>query len=640
MAVAYKGAAFGAAEKMMRVSDPVVVSTALPRFLSPRDTIDVPITLTNTTARAGVATGTLSVSGPLRVVGAPTATARLAPNSEARLVYRVVAQAAIGAGSVKVRVRALDGQFSSHTDLAVRPAAPLAKTTGAGTLADGAAAAIRVQHDFLPASVASRLVLSSSPLAQFTDDITYLLQYPHGCLEQTTSKAFPLLYFSDLARSLNQDRKTRTYNPAYLVQEALLRIESMQQYNGGFTFWPGAPDTDWWTSIYATHFLLEARKAGFPVNKTVLDKALTFLQRQVKNKAMEQYRFYNVRRQLETKFVAAREIAYSLYVLSIAQMPDWATMNYYKARPELLSADARYLLASSYALNGRQESFRQLVPHSLAGQTSVRALDGSFYSPTRDLALALNGLLEADPDNPQIGTLARHLSDELRSPRWYNTQERAFALLALGKLARRSQGNLKAQVYYRGKQIGSFTGRDLTLANRFEEGQLDIKTTGKGTLYYFWEAEGISRTGAYKKEDSYLQVRKAFFDRHGKPIAHNTFRQNELVVVRLSLTSLDGRTIPNVAITDLLPAGFEIENPRLAGGRELTWVKEFHEPQHTDIRDDRILVYATAQPKAQHFYYQVRAVSTGTFQMGPVGADAMYNAEYHSYSGDGVIRVR
>jgi hypothetical protein len=640
MAVAYKGAAFGSAAKTMRVADPVVVSTALPRFLSPRDTLSVPVTLTNTTAKPGVARSTLSVTGPLRVVGAATTSASLAANSEARVVYKIVAQAAMGAATVQVQVQALGGLFSSRTDIAVRPAAPLAKITGAGTLPSGAAASLKVDHDFLPASVASRLVLSRSPMARFTDDITYLLQYPHGCLEQTISKAFPLLYFSDLARALHPDGKARTYNPNYLVQEALLRIESMQQYNGGFTYWPGAPDTDWWTSIYATHFLLEARQAGYPVSTPVLDKAITFLQRQVKNKAMEEYRFYNVSRQLESKFIAAHEIAYSLYVLSVARKPDWSTMNYYKSRPGLLALDARYLLASAYALSGRQESFNQVLPRSFTGQTSVRALGGSFYSATRDLALALNGLLEADPDNPQVGILARHLSQELQSNRWFNTQERAFALMALGKLARRSAGDLTARVFQNGKAIGAFTGKDLTLANKFKGGEVTIKTTGKGTLYYFWEAEGISKTGAYKKEDQYLQVRKAFFDRHGNPIAHNTFRQNGLVVVRLALQSLDGRTIPNVAITDLLPAGFEIENPRLAGGRELPWVKEVHEPRHTDIRDDRILIYATAEPKTQYFYYQVRAVSKGTFQMGPVGADAMYNAEYHSYSGDGVIRVR
>lgn len=640
MAVAYKENAFGSAEKMMRVADPVVISTALPRFMSPKDTVLVPVTLSNTTAKSAAASSSLAVTGPLRVVGVAAQPANIAANGEARVVYKVVVASAIGQASVTVNVKALGESFSNRTDITVRPTAPLTKITGSGSLKDSATADIKPTHDFLPASVASRLVISNSPVAQFTDDITFLLQYPHGCLEQTVSTAFPLLYYSDLAKSLNQDRKARSFNPNYLVQEAITKIESMQQYDGGFTYWPGETDTHWWTSAYATHFLLEARKAGYPVNATVLSKVLTYLQRKVKGRAMEEYRFYDAKRQLQSKFIVAHEITYSLYVLSVAGKTDWATMNYYKAKPDLLALDEKYLLASTFALSGRRESFNQLLPPSFTGQTAVRALDGSFYSEMRDRALALNGLLEADPDNPQVGILARHLSGELRSNRWYNTQERAFALLALGKLSRRSQGNLTAKVYQNGKVAGSFTGKDLTLANKLNGGNLSIRTSGRGTLYYFWNVEGISKSGNYKEEDSFLQVRKTFFDRNGNKITNNTFRQNDLVVVRLALQTLDGRRLPNVAVTDLLPAGFEIENPRLSSARELTWAKDLSVPDHTDIRDDRINLYATATAKPQYFYYQVRAVSPGTFQMGPVGADAMYNAEYHSYSGGGVIQVR
>jgi uncharacterized protein YfaS (alpha-2-macroglobulin family) len=537
-------------------------------------------------------------------------------------------------------VQALGESFRNSTDITVRPTASLAKITGSGSLKDGATADIKPTHDFLPASVASRLVISKSPLAQFTDDITYLLQYPHGCLEQTISTAFPLLYYADLARALNQDRRARTFNPNYLVQEAITKIEAMQQYDGGFTYWPGQPDTHWWTSIYATHFLLEARKAGYPVNTTVLNKVLTYLQRKVKGRALEKYTFYDAKRQLQNKFIAAHEITYTLYVLSIAGKTDWATMNYYKSKPDLLALDEKYLLASTFALSGRRESFNQLLPPAFTGQTAVRALDGSFYSALRDMALSLNGLLEADPDNPQVGILARHLSQELRSNRWFNTQERSFALLALGKLSRGSQGNVTAKIYQNGKEVGSFTGKDITLRNKLNGGNLSIRTSGQGTLYYFWDVEGISQSGGSKEEDSFLQVRKTFFDRNGNKITSNTFHQNDLVVVRIALQTLDGRRIPNIAITDLLPAGFEIENPRLSSERELTWAKDLSVPDHTDIRDDRINIYATATAKPQYFYYQVRAVSPGIFQMGPVGADAMYNAEYHSYSGGGVVRVR
>ncbi|NEM97922.1 alpha-2-macroglobulin family protein [Pontibacter burrus] len=642
MAVAYKGKSFGSAEKMMRVSDPVVISTALPRFVSPGDTMLVPVTLTNTTANTATASSSITVTGPLRLVGTAAQSVTIKPNAEARVNYKVVAASNIGQAKVIVTTNALGEKFSNTTDITVRPTAPLAKVTEAGTIKDGATKEIRLNHDFIPSSVSSKLIVSNSPLAQFTDDITFLLRYPHGCLEQTTSTAFPLLYYTDLARSLQQTQQNRTYNPAYLVQEAITKIELTQQYDGGFTYWPGAENTDWWSSAYATHFLLEARKAGYPVTQQVLDKALTYLQRKVKGKGMEEYRYYNASRQVQSKYIASRETAYSLYVLTIAGKPDWATMNYYKAKPELLSLDSRYLLASTYALNGRRESFNQVLPRSFSGETSVRALDGSFYSPMRDMAISLNGLIEADPENPQVATLARHLSEELRSNRWYNTQERAFALMALGKLASRNAGNSTLQVLQNGKVIGTYQDRDLVLQDKIKSGAITLRSSGKGTLYYFWEAEGISQSGNYKQEDNYMQVRRNFFTRDGKEITSNSVKQNDLVIVRIALQSLDGRTIPNVAITDMLPAAFEIENPRLMTEREFSWIQKQQPalPDYIDIRDDRINIYATAQPKQQYFFYQVRAVSKGTFKLGPVGADAMYNAEYHSYHGAGTVKVR
>ncbi|MGV3541163.1 MAG: alpha-2-macroglobulin family protein [Rufibacter sp.] len=642
MAVAYKGNAFGSSDKMMRVADPIVLSAALPRFASPRDTLQVPVMVSNTTAKSTSYKSSISVTGPLRVVGSATKSATVNGNTETQVVYKLVAAPATGQAKVVVTVNALGENFSNTTDITVRPAAPLTKLTGTATLKDAATATIQPKHDFIPSSVSSKLVVSSSPLAQFTDDISYLLQYPHGCLEQTTSTAFPLLYFADLARALSQNSKNTFRNPNVLVQEAITKIELMQQYNGGFTYWPGGTQTDWWSSAYATHFLLEAKKAGYPVSQEVLNKAVAYLQNMVKNKSTEVYKFYNAQRKVESKLIASHEASYSLYVLSLAGKPDWSTMNYYKSKPELMALDSRYLLASTYALNGSYQSFNQLLPKSFAGETSVRALDGSFYSPVRDMAISLNALVEANPEHLQVATLARHLSQELKSSRWLNTQERAFALLALGKLAHRSKGNQTAQLQQNGKTIGSYSGKDLTLANQLNSAPVNLQSKGKGTLYYYWEQEGISQSGTYQQEDSFLKVRKAFFDRNGKAITNKSFKQNDLVIVRVELQSLDRRSIPNVAITDMLPAGFEIENPRLMTAREFPWLQKMNPttPEHMDIRDDRINLYATAQPKVQYLFYQVRAVSKGTFQMGPIGADAMYNAEYHSYHGAGVVRVR
>ena len=191
-----------------------------------------------------------------------------------------------------------------------------------------------------------------------------------------------------------------------------------------------------------------------------------------------------------------------------------------------------------------------------------------------------------------------------------------------------------------GKPAARFSGPDLSVrdvANR----DLTLRTAGRGSLYYFWQLEGIAPNNEVPEEDAFLRVRRQFLTRDGQPLGRADFRQNDLVVVRVSLESAAAAgNVANVAITDLLPAGLEIENPRIGALRELSWATDAAQPDYLDVRDDRINFFTTATPRPKHFYYLCRAVSQGTFRLGPVSADAMYNAEYHSYHGAGTVRVR
>ena len=135
-------------------------------------------------------------------------------------------------------------------------------------------------------------------------------------------------------------------------------------------------------------------------------------------------------------------------------------------------------------------------------------------------------------------------------------------------------------------------------------------------------------------------VSKPFEPFCGNQISGNSFTQNDLVVVEITAQSESGSTIENVAITDLLPACFEIENSRLVAEREMGFMKNRSTPEYTDIRDDRISFFTSLNGNTKTFYYTVRAVSKGTFVIGAVSADAMYNGEYHSYSGSGKIVVK
>jgi hypothetical protein len=642
MAVAYKGNAFGSGDANMKVADPVVISASLPRFLSPDDELEMPVTLTNTTKQSTTATVRLKTTGAVGVARESEKTVELPAGREAQVQFTVNAQEAIGTGQVTVEVSALGSKFTDLTDITVRPITSLLKKSGSGVAAAGTATNVSLAADFIPATTTARFILSRSPLVQFADDMDYLLEYPYGCVEQTTSTAFPQLYFAELSQSLNQRAaKVETDNANYNVQQAIRKLQSMQLHNGALSYWPEGGSESWWGTAYATHFLLEARKAGFQVNSGVLERLLGYLSVQVKKKESEEYFYYTATNNRESRRIAPKEVAYSLYVLALGGRQDVATMNYYKGKKSQLAIDSKYLLAATYQLLGDNASFRSVAPASFAGERSVNAFGGSFYSYIRDQAIALNALLEADPQNPQIPVMAKHLSEQMKQERYLNTQERSFGLLALGKLARKTNaGSARAQVKVGGSVLGTLGEKDLVLTgSQIVNKNLTLQLEGNGGLYYFWQAEGLSTSTAVTEEDSYLRVRKTFFDRFGNPLAGNTFKQNDLVVIKITLATTDGSDVENVVITDMLPAGFEIENPRISEMAEMSWADKAAHPEHFDVRDDRINLFTTATGSPRSYYYVVRAVSTGTFRMGPVSADAMYNGEYHSLNGAGTIRV-
>jgi uncharacterized protein YfaS (alpha-2-macroglobulin family) len=635
MAVAMKDERFGSAESSIQVADPLVISTALPRFLSPGDTALVPVTLTNTTSRSSTGTATLQLGGPLQVLGAAAQTVSLPANSEARVLFKVVGTT-LGIGKAIVKVSALGETFTEATELSVRPPSTLQQRSGSGSIASGTQRVQIPDADFLSGSTSWQLLVSRSPVVELADQLRWLVQYPYGCSEQTVSSAFPQLYYGDLAALVN-DRSDRKTNANANVLEAIRRIKMRQLYNGAITLWDGEHDEDLWVTVYAAHFLLEARKAGFEVEGSLLEPMLGYLQNKLKTRNYITY-YYN---RTQTRRIAPKEVPYSLYVLALAGRANVPAMNYYKANAGQLALDGKYLLSAAYAIAGDKRSFGAFLPRSFSGEVSVQQTGGSFYSEARDEALALNALLEVDPGNAQVPQMAQHVSSRLKTQRYLNTQERVFSFLALGKLARStSASTATAEIRVGGRMAarvgsGAWKGTGKQLGN----GPIDIDVSGNGRIYYSWVAEGISRTGAYTEEDSYVRIRRSYFDRNGARINGNTFRQNDLAIVALTVEKAYSNDIDNLVLTDLLPAGFEIENPRTRELPGMDWIKNASEPTALDVRDDRIHFFVNLAANVQTYYYAIRAVSPGVYKQGPASADAMYRGEIHSYHGGGTVRV-
>ncbi|MFN0276936.1 MAG: alpha-2-macroglobulin family protein [Chitinophagales bacterium] len=635
MAVSYKSDQFGSAVEHIKVADPIVVTTSLPRFLSPGDTISIAVTLANTTEKEASGNVSLLLTGPVKMLSRTSTTFTVNANKEARVEFKICATNMIGNAEVHTKVEALNEIFKENIEISVRPAASLQKQSGYGEVLAGKSSTVSFANNFLPEGSNAKLIISRSPVIQFSKNLDYLIEYPHGCVEQITSGAFPQIYFSDLVKDL-YGKENKNLDPAHNVQQGINILQSMQLYNGALSYWPGGGSESWWGSVYACNFLVEAKKAGYDVDERVIDHICAYMKEMLKQKRNFQY-FYN---DSKVKEIAPKEAFYSLYVLALAGKAEISTMNYYKANPSYIPLDGKYLLAASYGLAGDMKTMQKILPTEFTGEESVQQFGGSFHSPIRDLAISLNCLLEADPEHVQIPMLAKQLSQKMQAAKYLNTQENAFGFVALGKVSRRSKdSNVTATIRSDGKSIAEFSGKNLVISDKnLLNSKIEIEAKGTGQLYYFWMISGITRDGSFKQEDSFMTVRKKFFDRWGHEITNlRSIKQNDLVVVKISAKA--NTTVENVVITDMLPAGFEIENDRLRQVSLLNWVKDGGKCAYEDIRDDRINLYCDLSSITSHYYYIVRAVSPGVYRMGPVMADAMYNEEYHSYNGAGWVQI-
>jgi len=625
MAVAYTDKRFGSADQQMKITDDVVVMPAIPRFLSPNDSIVLPVSLMNTTDKSGRVEVKVSTEGPIKVTSKASQSTNLKGKDNQNVKFGLKVGNEVGKGKILISTTGMD-KVSQEVEIAVRPTSPLVVEEDFGSVKAGATKTVQIPKSFLKGTQSTTLSISKFPAIRHAGNLSYLVKYPHGCLEQTTSKLFPQLYFEDLAAAVAPEAYVDG-NPVYFVKEGIRKLQSMQLYDGSLAYWPGGSYTNWWGSAYAAHFLVEAKKKGYDVQNRVLNRLLGYLASEAAGKDTYTYRYRSQNSQKQELRVR-KEVIYSLYVLAQAGQADISLMNYYRVRPHMLTPDSKYLLAGAFALQKDWNAFKELMPQAFIAENPMRESGGSFDSPVRANAIVLSVLCDVDPNNKQIPSIVKYLSS-MGKRQMYNTQDRSWSFLALGKAAsKNAKAKIKVDVMVDGKRVGTYDNQDWSLSSDQLNGRkVTLKATGNGEVYYFWNTEGIKIGGGDVPEvDNNIVARRRYYNRSGDRITDGKVQQGDLIVCELELkTGLLG--VENLVVSDLIPAGFEIENPRLGESTSLSWIKSDLYPQHMDVRDDRLLLFtAMGADRSRSYYYMMRAVNAGKFKLAPLGCEAMYGA--------------
>ena len=605
-AVAYGASAAGSAAEHAKVAPNVVMQPDAPRFAAPGDTFLATVTLSNRSGADGAVTYDVMAGGTVSLVKPVHGEVKLAKDASETLSFEVKADA-LGEGSLVFVTEGMGEKHSDTIHLPVRPASAWRQTSETVCLRPNETRTFANPAAVMPEVAQRAFMFSKSPVGELAAALEHLVGYPHGCLEQTVSRVFPLVAAGGVLNILPVRETTAAGDAKNSVDAGIARVVSMMR-SDDFVMWPDCKYAPWdrEVSLWAAHFLVEADKAGFQVRADALANVKGFL----RNWAMDKSPDVSI---------------YACHTLALAGTPDADRMLHWYDNRAALSLVNRCRLARAYVRAGDRDRAREL--------TNALAPDG-----VRAAAWAILALLDLDPQDARLAAFVKMLGDrrDKSSGHWGTTAGNAHALLALGAYYRtrteetgtptlvlRADGKLPEELS--AKKAKRLTGG----------GALTVSNTGTGAAYLTASCLSLSDPNA-PAEAHGIGVTRRFLLPDGTEADLGALTRGDLVIVELTIRAEPEREYSDLVLEELLPACFEPDTVPVTK-EAYEWLDSQEDvlpwELRRDVRDDRVLIFSkrfTAHSQLVRSHYAVRVVSAGEFILPGTSVEAMYAPEVNA----------
>ncbi|MFM5659220.1 alpha-2-macroglobulin [Aeromonas veronii] len=643
MALAWNEQQVGEAERAVKVVAPLVAEIGWPRFGARGDDTRALVQLRNMSGEDQTLSLAWTLNGGLKANGELPGKLSLKNGEEQWLTLPLTVTGASGVASLQLAASGKDFAISRDWTLPLRSPWPAETRQRYQMLAPGQ------QMSFAPAELAGLdranlqglLSLSGTPPWDPAAQWQALADYPYACLEQTLSRAWPyLLTTADERAAWSKPAEGKKAASEADVQRALLqRLQRLQLPSGGFGLWDGRSDEEQWLTAYAADYLLARKEAGDAVPEAMLNQALNRLQSYLTDSQ------YGERWSSAPEHSRLAYQAYSAYVLARVGKAPLATLRLIWEQQADHARSGLLQLHLSLALSamGDEQNAAKALSRALATERGDDYL-GDYGSQLRDEALELSLLRQHKLAAERWPALSAKVADTLAHRQWLSTQER----LALLRLAR-----FDPAVDWQAKVTSSLGSGSLSGSAPLQQGAPEalaastVTNEGKGSLYVQRTLIGYPEQAPARISKG-MSVTRSWFNSDGQPFDPAKVKVGDLVVVRLNVSSESA--VPDALLVEMVPAGFELENPALGNSIKLeelsiegkpAWQSEWNDYlKHQEFRDDRYTAALDlSEGSNQQLVYLMRAVTPGRYQVPPTQVEDMYRPEIRAV-GEDIHEVR
>jgi uncharacterized protein YfaS (alpha-2-macroglobulin family) len=648
---------FGREECFITARLPLMVRPSAPRFLNFGDRFELPVVVQNQTAEPLDVNVVLRAAN-LNLTGSEGQRVTIPANNRVEVLFPAATK---GPGTASFQAGAVSNRWSDalESKLPVRTPATTESFATYGIISTGAILQpVIAPANSFPQFGGLQITVTSSALQNLSDAHHYLTTYPFECSEQLASRILSLVALRKVLTAFETEGAPSQEEFVSITQRNIVRLEGMQNPDGGFSFWKRGERSWPFQSIHAFHSLLRARNEGFDVRQEVLELSLKYLhgfEEHISNSfggqvqsALNSYALY-VRNLIgDTVVESAQRLVNDL---GLERLP-------LEALGWLLhvlngTASCRDMVASIHRHLGNRATETAGTAHFVTSYGKEGHV--LLHSNRRTDAIILESLILNIPESDLIPKLGRGLFAHRRSGRWSNTQENIFIILAMSQYFstyETAKPHFEARMWLGEHCVGEIqlSGREndshhlsipMAFVAEHERPDLILSKEGQGRLYYRLGLSYAPRNLQLEAADHGFTLERVYepVDQAGDVIRDKDgswlVKRGSRVRVRLTIVAQSQRYY--VALVDPLPAGFEPLNPTLAvtenltsdgGGIEsyLRWWQRWYE--HQNLRDDRVEAFSSLLWEGVYSYtYIARATTPGEFVVPPAKVEEMYAPE-------------